>query len=155
VSGAKSLNTPGFHGDVAGDCSVEIIHEELDKREYRERDKGSECLVTERLTRNADVNYAELKLLREKLCYYGDEEEDEEEEYNEEYTVGVDGNKAFTYIVLDDDEDVDEVELDVRRAEKIRSLILNAKSQDDFHMIWNIVSKYVDDVELDAELKTP
>jgi hypothetical protein len=129
-------------------CPVERIYEKIDEREYRERDEGKECFITERLMRWAHGEYAELKLLKEKLCYY----DKEEEEYIEEYTIGVDGNKAFMIISIDDDEDVDEVELGTESAEKIRSLILNAKSQDDFHMIWKIVSKYIDDAELETEL---
>jgi hypothetical protein len=134
--------------ETARSCPVERIYEELGRREYKERNESAECFVEERLMRWAHGEYAELKLLKEKLCYY----DKEEEEYIEEYTIGVDGNKAFMIISIDDDEDVDEVELGTESAEKIRSLILNAKSQDDFHMIWKIVSKYIDDAELETEL---
>jgi hypothetical protein len=136
---------------MACSCPVERIYEELDRRERRERNESAECLVEERLMRWADEKYAELRVRKEAVCYYDDDDDDDEEELIEEYVVGVDGNTVFTSIDLDGESELDET-TNAERAEKIRELILRARTWEDFHRVWDLASKYIDDAELETEL---
>jgi hypothetical protein len=136
-------------------CPVERIYEVLDRREYKERKESAECIIEERLLRWTGEEGAELKIKREITCYYNaeceDNDEECEEESVEEFVVGVDGRVAFTSINYGS-ELTDEVTLDAERAERVRRMILQARTWDDFHKAWKVVSEYIDGAEVRAEL---